>query len=308
MKQSLTSRLRRIGLVLGAVVALAAVGVGVMLHERAWQPDPHPGPIPEEPRSTRILIPPIFWRTPTDQDAIREEILKRYAHTLTGVSLPGTPDLGNLDGRLAEQKMALGAAIFVRIFKREFELELWMRRGKQFERFAVYPICNWSGALGPKLQEGDKQSPEGFYTVDARALNPKSNYHRSFNLGFPNAYDRAQGRTGSFLMVHGACASVGCYAMTDAVIEEIWKIVNAALAGGQKRFHVHVYPFRMTPENLVRYREMPWGDFWQDLKKGHDAFEAAKLPPRISVCNGRYTVATASPNSLASEEISTVCP
>lgn len=299
---------RRIAIAVFLVIAMAAVTLGVLWRQGSMSPDPHPQPIPEKPSGFRLLIPEILLPSPTDQDAIRSEITKRYLHTLAGAPLPGTPDLDNLDARLAAQQLALGAPIFIRVFKREFELELWMKRGRQFERFAGYPICNWSGALGPKMQEGDRQSPEGFYTVDQRALNPKSSYHRSFNLGFPNAFDRAHGRTGSFLMVHGACASVGCYAMTDRVIDEVWKIVTAALAGGQKRFHVHVFPFRMTPENLVRYREMPWGDFWQELKRGYDAFETAKLPPRIGVCNGRYQVATALPNSPASEEISTTCP
>ena len=116
--------------------------------------------------------------------------------------LPGTPDLANLPGRLSAQGLALGAPVFIRIFKREFELELWMRRDGRFQRFAVYPICRWSGRLGPKLEEGDGQAPEGFYTVDAKALNPASRWHRSFNLGFPNAFDRAHARTGS--LRHGA--------------------------------------------------------------------------------------------------------
>lgn len=300
--------MRRILLTLGLLIALATVGIAVLWRQGALAPDPHPGPVPEHPTGLRVLIPEILLPPPSDQEAIREEIYKRYLHTLAGGTLPGTPDLERLDARLAAAQLTLGAPIFMRIFKREFELELWMKKGARFVRFATYPICNWSGALGPKMQEGDRQSPEGFYTVDQRALNPKSNYHRSFNLGFPNAFDRAHGRTGSFLMVHGACASVGCYAMTDRVIDEVWKIVTAALSNGQKRFHVHVFPFRMTEENLVRYRELPWGDFWQDLKRGHDAFDVAKLPPRITVCNGRYQAATSLPNSAGNEEITTACP
>ena len=140
----------------------------------------------------------------------------------------------------------------MRVFKREFELELWMKRDDTFHRFAVYPICRWSGRLGPKLAEGDAQAPEGFYTVDAKALNPASRWHRSFNLGFPNAYDRSHQRTGSFLMVHGGCSSIGCYAMTDAVVDEIWRLVTAALGKGQPRFQVQVFPFRMTAENMAQ--------------------------------------------------------
>ena len=87
--------------------------------------------------------------------------------------------------------------------------------GRPLRRFATYPICLWSGRLGPKLREGDRQAPEGFYTVSAEQLNPNSRWHRSFSLGFPNAFDQAHGRTGSFIMVHGGCPSIGCYAMTD---------------------------------------------------------------------------------------------
>lgn len=287
------------------IAAVAVAGLAyVWLFPDVFDRSPRPG---EPPSSHRIVLPPIFWRIPTDQDAINEEIIKRASIAMTGAPLPGTPDLSDLAGRLKAQGLTQGAPIFVRIFKREFELELWMKKGKSFERFATYPICNWSGRLGPKMVEGDRQSPEGFYTVDARALNPKSNYHRSFNLGFPNAFDRALGRTGSFLMVHGACASVGCYAMTNPVIEEIWTLVEAALRSGQRRFHVHVFPFRMTEENLIHYREMPWMEFWQNLKQGYDAFETAKLPPKVSVCDGRYAIALPSPNSVGSEEITTGC-
>ena len=169
------------------------------------------------------------------------------------------------------------------------------------------PICRWSGRLGPKLAEGDHQAPEGFYTDDSMALNPASRWHRSFNLGFPNALDRAHGRTGTFLMVHGGCSSVGCYAMTDAVVEEIWNLVTAALKKGQPRFHVHVFPFRMTEENLRQREKAHWQPFWNDLKQGHDLFEETLQPPRISVCEGRYRAAPASPQSQGSHEIRSSC-
>ncbi|MBY0224173.1 MAG: murein L,D-transpeptidase [Hyphomicrobium sp.] len=207
----------------------------------------------------------------------------------TGQSIPGTPDLTRLDERLREKGMALGTPILMRAFKREFELEMWMLKDGRYELFATYPICKWSGRLGPKLHTGDRQSPEGFYTVDKTALNPNSRWHRSFNLGFPNAYDRSHGRTGSFLMVHGGCGSIGCYAMTNPVIDEIWAIVTRALDGGQQRFQVQVYPFRMTDENLARYRGERWSQFWADLKTGYDHFEHDRLPPSVSACDKRYT-------------------
>jgi murein L,D-transpeptidase YafK len=242
-----------------------------------------------------------------DRIGVDAERARRAEQARLGQPLPGTPDLQNLDRRLAEQGLAAGAPVFVRIFKREFELELWMQRDGRFTRFAVYPICRWSGRLGPKLAEGDAQAPEGFYTVDAKALNPKSQYHRSFNLGFPNAFDRAQQRTGSLIMVHGACASVGCFAMTDPVVDEIWRLVTAALKGGQKRFHVHVFPFRMTEENLGARSHVVWAAFWENLKQGYDLFEATRLPPRVGVCRQAYSLSPASPGSDGSHEIGPEC-
>ena len=205
-----------------------------------------------------------------------------------GQPLAGTPDLARLDERLAAKGVKLGVPIYLRIFKLDSELELWVEKDGRFVRFATYPICRWSGRLGPKLREGDKQAPEGFYTVAADQLNPNSRMYRSFSLGFPNAFDLAHGRTGSFLMVHGGCASVGCYAVTDPVIGELWSFVTAALDNGEQRIPVHVFPFRMTNRNLSVRKGAKWEDFWADLKKGYDMFEASRLPPVVSVCNGRY--------------------
>ncbi|MGL5115998.1 MAG: L,D-transpeptidase family protein, partial [Beijerinckiaceae bacterium] len=141
---------------------------------------------------------------------------------------------------------------------------------------------------GPKLKEGDGQSPEGFYAVTRRALNPNSSYYLSFNLGFPNAFDRAHGRTGSFLMVHGDCLSVGCYAMTDSGIEEIYGLVEAALGSEQKEVPVHVFPFRMTEASQSRHGRSPHAAFWRNLQEGHDWFERHGTPPRAAACGRRY--------------------
>ena len=234
-----------------------------------------------------------FYFRPTGYES--EIAAKRAANRASfasGQSLPGTPDLARLNDRLSTAGVALGAPIFIRIFKREFELEVWLKRGERFERLDVYPICYWSGRLGPKIKEGDRQAPEGFYTVDALALNPNSHWHRSFNLGFPNAFDRAHGRTGSFLMVHGGCSSVGCYAMTDPVIDEIWRLVTAALSGGQKRFHVHVFPFRMTPEAMAAAPAQADGadELRNALRAGYEAFEATRQVPDVLVCDRKYMV------------------
>jgi murein L,D-transpeptidase YafK len=239
--------------------------------------------------------------------AIDAERSRRLARAATGAPLAGTPDLADLPGRLSAKGLFPGAPVFIRIFKREFELELWIKRDEHFGLFATYPICRWSGRLGPKLAEGDGQAPEGFYTVDAGALNPASRWHRSFNLGFPNAFDRAHNRTGSLVMVHGGCGSVGCFAMTDPVVDEIWRLVTAALKGGQKRFHVHIFPFRMTKANLADREHHQWSAFWRDLEQGYDVFEATRVPPRIAVCGGLYTVAPAPASSDGSNEIGNGC-
>ena len=178
--------------------------------------------------------------------------------------------------------------IYVRIFKRENELELWSSQGGAYRLQRTYPICAWSGNLGPKLREGDYQSPEGFYLVTRYQLKPDSDYHRAFNIGFPNAYDRTHNRTGSFLMVHGACASVGCFAMTDPAIEEIYDTVEKALAEGQPGIPVHIFPFRMTEAALREQADTPWIDFWRNLKEGYDLFEETRIPPKVSVCGKRY--------------------
>lgn len=223
-----------------------------------------------------------------DAHNIAVERTKRYAQASSSLPLPGAPDLARLQDRLNEQGLKRGDPVLVRIFKRDFELELWMARDGVFRKFTTYPICSWSGALGPKIKVGDHQAPEGFYAVAKNQLNPNSKYYRSFNLGFPNAFDRAFGRTGTFLMVHGACASVGCYAMTDAQMGEIWTLVTAALEAGQPAFQVQVYPFRMTRENLDAYKGHRYEAFWQDLAQGNAAFERTHLPPAVSVCQGRY--------------------
>lgn len=192
---------------------------------------------------------------------------------------------------LGKKGMQPGAPIFVRIFKEESELEVWkMRDDGRFYHFKTYPICNWSGELGPKLREGDKQAPEGFYTIAQNQLNPNSKFYLAFNLGYPNAFDRSHGRTGQALMVHGKCKSAGCYAMTDALAEEIYALARDAFRSGQQNFEVHAFPFRMTDEKLNRFKSHQWYAFWKTLKEGYDFFEANRIPPSVAVCERRYVV------------------
>ncbi len=179
--------------------------------------------------------------------------------------------------------------ILMRIFKEESELEVWKKDGSgKYALLKTYEICKWSGELGPKHKEGDRQAPEGFYQVTPANMNPNSSYHLSFNLGFPNTFDRAHARTGSHLMVHGDCQSAGCYAMEDEQIEEIYALAREAFRGGQKAFQVQAYPFRMTPQNLARHRNDPNKAFWRNLKEGNDHFEVTRAAPQVGVCDRRY--------------------
>jgi len=212
-----------------------------------------------------------------DQQMIESVIVNKYLED-------------TLKERLADLSVKVGDAVFIRIFKKESILEVWIRSETEYEHLKDYNICAYSGDLGPKLKEGDKQSPEGFYKVKKHHLNPNSKFHLSFNLGYPNAYDKVYGRTGSFLMVHGNCVSIGCYAMTDDKIEEIYDLVESALDKDQKYVQVHAYPFRMTKENMALYSENEWYDFWVNLKEGYDYFEAEHLPPLVDVENRQYTI------------------
>ncbi len=185
-----------------------------------------------------------------------------------------------------------GAPMLVRIFKQERQLELWLDNGKEYRLFRTYPICTYSGRLGPKLREGDGQAPEGIYRVAARQLNPNSTYHLSFDLGYPNAYDRSLSRTGSYLMVHGNCVSIGCYAMGDAAIEEIYSLLAAALRDGQPSVSVLALPFRFDGAGAAqRLRDRKWGGFWQQLKVVDDRFVRTRRMPEVEMGNGHYWLA-----------------
>lgn len=198
---------------------------------------------------------------------------------------------------ISEKGMTPQSPILVRVYKQEAELEVWKQKTDgEFALLKTYPICRWSGDLGPKVKVGDRQAPEGFYTITPGQMNPNSNYYLSFNLGFPNAYDRAYGRSGDFLMVHGDCSSAGCYSMTDEQMAEIYALGRESLAGGQKSFQVQALPFRMTPTNMAKYRNNPNMPFWKNLKEGVDAFDVTLREPKVNVCDRRYVFnATAAP-------------
>jgi murein L,D-transpeptidase YafK len=190
---------------------------------------------------------------------------------------------------MAEKDMDMQSPILVRLFKEEAELEVWKQdRSGRFALLKTYPICRWSGDLGPKVREGDRQAPEGFYAISPAQMNPQSAYYLSFNTGYPNAYDKSLGHTGSELMVHGDCSSRGCYAMTDEQIAEIYSLGRESFFGGQRSFQFQAYPFRMTPVNMAKHRNNPNMPFWKMIKEGYDHFEVTRQEPKVDFCEKKY--------------------
>lgn len=228
--------------------------------------------------------------------------------SVTSAASPSTSaQSSDLDRRLVAQGLARGAPVLIRIFKEESELELWMLKGDRYKRFATYPVCRWRGVLGPKLVEGDRQSPEGFYSFGQDQLLWQGHWFRAFNINFPNTLDRALGRSGSGILVHGACSSIGCYAMTDPVIDEIFDLVVASFAAGQTRIQVHIFPFHMTLANLSKHEGSQWSGFWRDLKPASDLFVSTQVPPKIGVCFGRYVVKPGQAGATGTDKIAEWC-
>jgi murein L,D-transpeptidase YafK len=197
---------------------------------------------------------------------------------------------------MAQKNMAKESPILIRLFKQEAELEVWKEDASgKYALLKSFPICRWSGDLGPKIKEGDRQAPEGFYTITPGQMNPASQYYLAFNMGFPNAFDQAHNRTGAHLMVHGDCSSRGCYAMTDEQIGEIYALARESFFGGQRAFQVQAFPFRMTPVNMAKHRNNPHMPFWKMLKEGYDHFEVTRLEPKVDVCERRYVFNASEP-------------
>lgn len=266
-----------------------------LLHKEqfAAAPPSEPSAPPAEDRPSLFRRSLVFFRE-TIRDSGNGEFSLRNLATSQRSKAAADRVKPRLQVELAEKGLEIGNPVFMRIFKESLEFELWMQPepGAEFVLFKTYKICRSSGELGPKLKEGDGQAPEGFYFVPPLRMNPDSKYHLAFDLGFPNTYDRHHKRTGSHLMVHGNCVSIGCFAMTDEGIEEIYTLAEAALRGGQKYFRVHVFPFRMSDERMDKEAEAnaKWLDFWANLKEGYDYFEIVKQPPNVIVEDGEYRI------------------
>ena len=199
--------------------------------------------------------------------------------------------------------------ILIRAFKKEAELEIWkMRADGEYVHFKTYPMCRWSGQLGPKRREGDRQVPEGFYTITQGQLNPNSAYYLSFNVGYPNAFDKAHGYTGGAIMVHGDCSSAGCFSMTDEQIAEIYSITREAFGGGQRAIQMQSLPFRMNAENLAKHRFDPNIRFWRQLKEGVDQFEVTKRETKVAICDKRYLFGATPADGAARVDAASQCP
>ncbi|GAC1332443.1 MAG: murein L,D-transpeptidase [Beijerinckiaceae bacterium] len=210
---------------------------------------------------------------------------------------------------MAEKGTSKQAPMLIRTYKKEAEFEIWkMGSDGRYALLKTYPMCRWSGQLGPKVKEGDRQVPEGFYAITPGQMNPNSAYYLSFNVGYPNAYDRAHGASGGAIMVHGACSSAGCFSMTDQQIAEIYAVARESFAGGQREIQMESFPFRMTPENFAKHRADPNIAFWKQLKEGADNFEVTKLEPAVGVCGRRYVFNATPANPGQRLEAEQACP
>lgn len=197
-----------------------------------------------------------------------------------------------LHDELGKLGLSPGNPLFVRIFKEERELEVWLKAPAkpEYTLFKVYRISDWSGKTGPKQKEGDGQAPEGFYFVSASRMRPETRHHLGFDLGYPNEYDSSHGRSGSEIMVRGGEASHGSYVLSESDMNEIYTLASLALGSGQPYFRVNAFPFRMTDQRMVTEwnRQPKWMDFWVELKEGYDFFENVNLPPDARVSDGKY--------------------
>jgi murein L,D-transpeptidase YafK len=190
-----------------------------------------------------------------------------------------------------------GSEIFLRAFKREKRLELWMKKDSVFQLFRSYPICYVPGKLGPKRREGDLQVPEGAYFIDR--FNPKSNFHLSLRVNYPNEADlhfSDKEKPGGEIYIHGACVSVGCIPIKNPNIEEVYLLALDAMTGEQEQIPVHIFPCRLDDVNLQNLIDDDFFNaanrrFWENLQPVYEFFEQKRVVPKVEVNEqGRYEV------------------
>ncbi len=195
---------------------------------------------------------------------------------------------GLLAAEFAAKGLKLGSPVFIRIYKQNSKMELWVQQGARYVLFKTYGICRWAGGLGPKMYEGDRQSPEGLYHISSEDLIVNPRWHRAMNINYPNQFDVVNGRGGSGILIHGKCGSVGCFAIQDANVEEVYDAVRAALHNGQSNIPVLALPFRFAKYAPTVEDTMNMNDFWSDLRRADLLFDRDRLPPVAYVCDGRY--------------------
>jgi len=184
------------------------------------------------------------------------------------------------------------AALLFRAFKQDMRLEVWAQSKPTdpWVHVTTYEICYGSGGLGPKRKQGDRQVPEGFYTINY--FNPATPYHLGMQVSYPNSSDRILGDPhdpGSEIMIHGDCVSVGCLAMSDERSEELWLMATTVVQKVGGKVHVHIFPARDMAALLASGQYPAMREFWENLKEGLDYFNAKRALPRIAVdSHGRY--------------------
>ena len=207
--------------------------------------------------------------------------------------------LSSSEAGLKERLKAIGyegkIRLYVRIFKEEKTLEIWMQSKGIYKLYKSFEVCNYSGKLGPKVVEGDKQAPEGFYHVPAEdVLWSSRKWPRALNLSFPNGFDALKKRTGSYLLIHGGCSSEGCYALKNGPMSILYDLVSIALKSGQTILPIHIFPFRLTDKNWARHLPQnagkKWGAFWKGMQPAYDGFQSNRTIPSIFVCQTGYQV------------------
>lgn len=188
--------------------------------------------------------------------------------------------------------------LYIRSFKYDSQLEVWVKndRKEQFQLFKTYKVCALAGTLGPKRMEGDYQVPEGFYYINE--FNPKSNYHLSLGLNYPNPSDKVLSdafKPGGDIYIHGSCVTVGCIPVTDAQIEEIYILAAHARNAGQDFIPVHIYPIRYNNKKSASFlatltkTDNHLKVFSETLESVYDHFEITKqLPVVMTDANGNY--------------------
>ena len=193
-----------------------------------------------------------------------------------------------LTEQFAAKGLKLGSPIFLRVYKKTSKMELWVAQGPRYALFKTYRICRWSGGLGPKMYEGDRQSPEGLYHITAEDLIVNARWHRAMNINYPNRFDVVNGRGGSGILIHGKCGSVGCFAIEDANVEEVYTAVDAALRAGQASVPVLALPFSFAQHAPAVEDTLRLNEFWADLRRADLLFNRDHIPPSAWVCDGRY--------------------